>query len=288
MEAGTCVVGALGGPAHRVYTALGPAVDTAGRLEASGGPGTIALGASIARLLTGRARLRETDDGDFELLALTHADRRRGTDPPSSRVTLLRSVDTSSTSPPARHARIFRREGEYWTIAYAGAVFRLRDAKGARYIAMLLGRPREDIHVFDLVAPTGDGLLAEISGDAGVLLDERAKAAYRGRIRELEEELEEAREFADAGRISRAEMEKEALARELSAAVGLGGRDRRAAAATERVRINVTRAIKSTIAKIAESNAELGRYLQTTIRTGGYCSYLPYQSTGAELWEASG
>jgi hypothetical protein len=51
--------------------------------------------------------------------------------------------------------RIFRREGEYWTIVYEGTLFRLRDGKGLRYLAHLLSHPDERIHCADLWSATG-------------------------------------------------------------------------------------------------------------------------------------
>jgi hypothetical protein len=66
-------------------------------------------------------------------------------------------------------------------------------------------------------------------GDAGVLLDATAKAAYRARLAELRAELEEAEGFNDPARAAKARQETEFLVAELARAVGLGGRDRRAA-----------------------------------------------------------
>jgi hypothetical protein len=63
--------------------------------------------------------------------------------------------------------------------------------------------------------------------------------------------------------------------RELSRAVGLGGRDRRAASAAERARINITRAIKAALERIAEHNPALATLLTKSIRTGTFCSYTP-------------
>jgi hypothetical protein len=71
------------------------------------------------------------------------------------------------------------------------------------------------------------------------------------------------------------EDEIETLGRELSRAVGLGGRDRRAASASERARINVTRAIKIALERIAEHNPALATLLTSSIRTGTFCSYAP-------------
>jgi hypothetical protein len=167
---------------------------------------------------------------------------------------------------------VFRREGDYWTIAYGGAVFRLHATKGLEHLARLLLAPGREQHVLDLVAPDREGQLGE---DAGAVLDGTAKLAYRNRLRELDEELERARAFADVGRVERLERELLLLTQQLSAAVGLGGRDRRAASVIERARINVSRAIKSTIGKIGETSTVLARHLRESVRTGTHCSYSP-------------
>jgi hypothetical protein len=57
-------------------------------------------------------------------------------------------------------------------------------------------------------------------GDAGVLLDARAKAAYRARLAELRAELAEAEGFNDPARAARARQELEFLVAELARAVG--------------------------------------------------------------------
>jgi hypothetical protein len=76
-------------------------------------------------------------------------------------------------------------------------------------------------------------------------------------------------------RAAQAEAEREFLARELARAVGLGGRDRRAGAASERARSAVTRAIRQGLSRIREHNRPLGAHLDGTIRTGTYCAYRP-------------
>jgi non-specific serine/threonine protein kinase len=113
------------------------------------------------------------------------------------------------------------------------------------------------------------------AGHAGALLDRRAKAAYRKRLEELDEELSEATSFRDTARVERAEAEKALLARELATAVGLGGRDRKAVASAERFRVNVTRAVKVVVQKIAKADPHLGKHLAASIRTGTFCCYAP-------------
>jgi hypothetical protein len=67
----------------------------------------------------------------------------------------------------------------------------------------------------------------------------------------------------------------QSLAHELAAGTGLGGRDRRASSGSERARVNVTRAIRSAIARIADQSPALGQHMVTTVRTGTFCSYVP-------------
>jgi hypothetical protein len=111
-------------------------------------------------------------------------------------------------------------------------------------------------------------------GDAGALLDPKARAAYEARVRELREEQAEAEQNGDAARATRAGEELDAIGAELARAVGLGGRDRRAASAVERARVNVQRRLRDALERIREHDPELGRHLAFTVKTGTYCSYL--------------
>jgi hypothetical protein len=117
-------------------------------------------------------------------------------------------------------------------------------------------------------------------GDAGELLDGQAKDAYRRRLAEIDNDIERARAAGDAGREAQADEEREFLLRELSRAVGLGGRDRRASSASERARAAVTRAIRQAIARIGDHHQSLGDHLEHTVRTGTYCAYDPDTSVG--------
>lgn len=180
---------------------------------------------------------------------------------------------------------VFRREGEYWSVVFDGRGVRLRDAKGMRHLARLLADPGREFHVLDLVRMeeglsesvdrADPELAADGLGDAGEVLDPQAKAAYRQRLAELEEDLGEAEAWNDAERVSRVKEEIEFLTRELAGAVGLAGRDRKAASAAERARLNVSRAIRAAMGRIAENHPALGEHLDVTVNTGIYCSYTP-------------
>jgi tetratricopeptide (TPR) repeat protein len=116
------------------------------------------------------------------------------------------------------------------------------------------------------------------------MLDEQAKTAYRSRVSELHEELEEAKRLGRADRAEQVEEELDALTRELSRAVGLGGRNRRAASASERARQSVTKSIKSALERIAQLEAALGDHLLRCIKTGNFCVYRPDPGSSV-AWE---
>ena len=190
-------------------------------------------------------------------------------------------------APPSERS-LFRREGTYWTIGFRGPSVRLKDTIGLRYLAELLRHPGRKVHLTELSAcvttatdspQTGVRSLADgLSlgcGDAGEILDSRARAGYRARLEDLREELSEAERNGNAERALGIEQEMEALIRELARAVGFGGRERRAGSEIERLRFSVTKAIKTAIRKIRDADSSLGHHLATTIRTGTFCSYTP-------------
>lgn len=204
---------------------------------------------------------------------------------------------------------VFRKAAGYWTVGYGQSASRLRDTRGLGYIAHLLRHPHTEFHALDLFGgiagqreeeedssqaiqglPDRHGDLEKagihISGptDAGEMLDEQAKAAYRGRVSELHEELEEAKRLGRVDRAEQVEEEIGALTRELSRAVGLGGRNRRAASASERARQSVTKSIKSALERIAQVEAALGDHLLRCVKTGNFCVYRPDPGSSV-AWE---
>jgi tetratricopeptide (TPR) repeat protein len=171
---------------------------------------------------------------------------------------------------------VFRREGDFWCVVFEGHTVRLRDRKGLHYLARLLADPGREFHVLDLVSgETAEAPMFRDGGDAGEMLDAQAKQAYRRRLAEIEEDLEEARTLGDSERAAQADAEREFLVRELARAVGLGGRDRRAGSVSERARASVTRAVRQAMARIREHDAPLGEHLDRAVRTGTYCAYRP-------------
>jgi tetratricopeptide (TPR) repeat protein len=174
---------------------------------------------------------------------------------------------------------VLRREGDHWLVVFDGRSVRVRDLKGLHYLARLVVHPGRELHACDLTG-SADGFAAlggsaEAWEDDAPLLDRQAKDAYRRRLEEIDEDLEQARDQGDEERCVQGELERSILARELARAVGLGGRDRRSGSRAERGRVSVTRALRRAIERLREHHAELAEHLHRSVRTGTYCAYLP-------------
>ena len=175
------------------------------------------------------------------------------------------------------------RTGDLWRITYAGTTVHLPHLKGLDDLATLLARPGREVPALDLAAPLSrtpgaqlrkaDGP-ARIGGDLGELVDSKARTAYVARLRELEQELDEADTVGDAEQAARAQAEFDALSAHLAAAYGLHGA-RRTGDPAERARAAVTARLRSAISRVEQVHRELGRHLTRSVRTGRFCGYHP-------------
>jgi tetratricopeptide (TPR) repeat protein len=178
---------------------------------------------------------------------------------------------------PARWS--LRRDGEDWLLQAGPEHARLRDSRGLHCLRALLAAPGRDIPALDLAAG-GPGLA---TSDAGPLLDDAARDAYRNRIRGLDSELAAADRAGDSVCAERIHHERQALASELRRATGLAGRPRRTSAEAERARVNVTRTLRAAIARIARTAPIAGAHLDSSVRTGIVCRYQPAPG-GPDCW----
>jgi hypothetical protein len=181
----------------------------------------------------------------------------------------------------ARHTAILSTEDRCWVVAWADTRVRLSDTKGLRYLAELLRNPGVERHALDLVdrvegvSPGPMALDRRHLGDAGDLLDARARTAYRHRIEALRSEIDDALETGVEEHAEVLQGELDQLVGQLAQAFGLGGRSRQASSACERARLNVTRALRAATAKLREAMPEAGTALDRRLRTGLYCAYEP-------------
>lgn len=158
-----------------------------------------------------------------------------------------------------------------------------------RLLAVLLGDPGREFHARDLLQMSGcSGTNArrgaattsdvrDLVCEAGLdqLLDARAKREYMEEVGSLREQIEEAASFNDTVKEGLLRERLQFFGEVLSAALGLGGRNRPVCDPEERARQNVRKNIKAAIDLIGDSNPSLGHHLDTHVKTGRFCSYHP-------------
>jgi hypothetical protein len=247
----------------RVYAALAPSDQV---LRSWGMIAFIVDGTRVSALAALAARLGRARDAEAHATTDREVASRPGIAVPAARL-----VAAVSAPAPTSPRLVLRAEGETWAIVFGGTTTRIKDGRGVRMIARLVERTGDEIHALELAGDTG----ASDRGDAGELLDHAARDAYRRRLDELDALVEDAVARGDAARLAATTREREMLVAELSRAVGLGGRVRRAGGADERARVNVQRRIADAIRRIREHDAVIGDHLARAIRTGMFCRYDP-------------
>ncbi|MEU1271995.1 AAA family ATPase [Streptomyces sp. NPDC005799] len=265
-SAGGAVDDAAGG------TPGGGAVEGAGRgASASGGVEGAVSGASVGGAVAGVSRTPPRE-------VPPHPSRDAQPHPPR---------DAVPPAPPV--TPLFHREGPLWHLRYAGRDVRIPDSKGLHDIAVLLARPGTPVPAVELASPGVSEAVGERSaglhaeGDTGEVIDATARTAYRRRLRELEEEARDADAAGDADHSARIAVERDALVAQLAAAYGIGGRVRRTGSPAERARTAVTARVRAAVRRIGEVHPELGRHLETALRTGTLCVYRPEDPPAWEL-----
>jgi pimeloyl-ACP methyl ester carboxylesterase len=173
---------------------------------------------------------------------------------------------------PASDVAELLRDGEIWTIRFAGRVARLASAKGIEDIAFLLGRKGEEVHVLALLG------VPDPATGRDAALDRTALASYRRRLAAIDADLD----GADHARRERLVAEREALLRRVAADTGLGGRPRGLNDPAERARKTVTARIRDAIRRIQAVHPALGAHLSQSVATGLQCSY-----RGSVRWTVS-
>jgi hypothetical protein len=189
--------------------------------------------------------------------------------------------ETRPTEPTADY--LFRRRGQVWVVRFAGGPEQiLLPSKGAAYLHQLLSRPNTAVTSADLASRVARRRREFALGDAGERADPEALAAYRARLDELQEELQEARTNNDPGAADRIQAELETLRDEIRRATGLGKRLRKVADDRERVRKAVGAAIGRAIQDVREFDPAMAEHLKQRVRCGLHPCYV---GDGAIRWE---
>ncbi len=211
-------------------------------------------------------------DGERVVLSLSEIDWLEG-----DRSTLIKTIADilreHPRAPEQTEQRIFRKEGDYWSIRFECKTIRLKDGKGTQYLSYLLNEEGRDFSATDLIQAVSGNLQVTVRSSAGEVLDDQAMSEYRARAESLQAEIAEARKFNDTGRVERLQDELESLAGQITSATGLGGRRRSVGDSLDRARKAVSMAIVRTIAQIKNADPALGRHLDKHVARGAFLSY---------------
>jgi tetratricopeptide (TPR) repeat protein len=163
------------------------------------------------------------------------------------------------------------RDGSRWRLTRHGRAVLVPDLVGMRYLARLVANPGAEIPALDLV--TEFDHTAQPTNHT--VLDDRARAAYARRARELTEELAAARDDADRTRVARLELELDTLTEEIERQTGINGRPRHFDGPAERARTAVRKAITRAIDAVEAVEPAAAATLRAAVTTGYRCVYLP-------------
>ncbi|MFN2555782.1 MAG: AAA family ATPase [Nitriliruptorales bacterium] len=183
---------------------------------------------------------------------------------------------------------VIRREADVWLLRFEGEEARVEDSKGMADIARLLANPGKEFHVLEFVAEPVHSHDKQTEspderGQAAARNEESARAGYRRRLAELEQEIEQAETLGDPELSSRAQVDRQAVLAQLTTSYGIARSLRSVGNPTERARTTISSRIRTALARIDRAHPALGAHLDHSIRLGTFCSYSPERAVSWAL-----
>jgi len=209
-------------------------------------------------------------------------------------------LELSAKLQPANQAPLcnsFVLLGDYWNITFNQKTVTVNNTKGIRYIEYLIRNKGKEVHVSELfyaINPkdtslpnkllsgmseeqlAAEGFSLGVLDDSFELLDKDAIELLKLRIEQLDDQIEDTKEFGEFEKQEKLEAEKDQIIARRSADLGLGGKSRSSNSAVERVRKSVEKRIRTDIAKLQKTFPEFADHIQA-IKTGTSCQYKPDQ-----------
>jgi hypothetical protein len=187
----------------------------------------------------------------------------------------VRQVENPPRNEKAAEKNIFRKEGTIWTLRYDGRTKRLNNLKGLTYISYLLGSPRQEFHVSEIIKAAENPTKKTLSFSSGEISTRKTTDNYRKRLAGIQIEMEEAKKSEELVLFQELLREKEALEKEIMQAFGMGGKLKKNPDETRRDAKAVSGAIYRSLGAINKTHLDLWRHLNNTISLGEFLSYTP-------------
>lgn len=239
----------------------GPSIVLAPTLRFSGGAATEGLRQRGAALLALEDVVLQSDEGKLV-----------------SAGTLPEMLGAGASPDPAAavgaHRNVFRREQDFWIMAFQGKAVRLRHIVGFDYLAELLRQPGAEVEALSLAGRAEPEAEAVVVSAGLEVADEKTLREVRSALSIRRSELAAipAKDWPTRGRLQEEIAKLEGY---LSQAEARNGRARRTGGSAQRARTAVTNAIVRAIQNIEKEHKDLGAYLQASVRTGTTLLYLP-------------
>lgn len=190
---------------------------------------------------------------------------------------------------PAERPRL-ERHGKAWFVAFGGEKALVDHSVGMTRLARLLKAPGQELLVLDLVAWTSPGKGdrragageatsgrggLQGSGRLGERVDAAARRAYEARADALRERRADAEAAGDAVGVAEVDAEMDALASEVVAGAGKGGKARAVPDEHEQARQAVSHSLRKALAAVAGDLPALRAHLDESLHLGLRCAYEP-------------
>ncbi|TWT51075.1 hypothetical protein Pla22_38510 [Rubripirellula amarantea] len=176
----------------------------------------------------------------------------------------------------------FRRDDDFWWVAFNTKPRPVKDSTGMPYIACLLMRPNEVLTAMHLEALESGLHELTRTGTRGEQTDKETLRDSHERLKAIANELDDAIEFNDVAAITALQTEREDILGYVNKATGLAGNIKDNADA-KRSGDSVSRAIRRAFTEIDKKCPEAAEHLRTHIQTGIDLLYSPPEVTDWHL-----
>lgn len=190
---------------------------------------------------------------------------------------------------PAERPRL-ERHGRAWFVAFGGEKGLVDHSVGMTRLARLLKAPGQELLALDLVAWSGPGKGDRRAGDGepvsgsgelrgsgrlGARTDAEARRNYEAWAEALRERRADAEAAGDAVGVAEADAEMDALASEVVASAGKGGKVRTVPDEHEQARQAVSHSLRKALVAVAGDLPGLRAHLDESLHLGLRCAYEP-------------
>jgi len=188
------------------------------------------------------------------------------------------AVDDDSSdgnaSPWTGGENMFVPHGDMWLVRFRGGqIYPLKDQRGMSHIHTLLQHPGDVICTNALTSIADGQPVAEDALQISLDADQDAVNSIKGVVQQLQDELEEAKEFCNDDDVARIEAELEQYGAWLAQETRRGGKAGRELKAIKKSRDRVTKAIRLALAGIKKHSAPLAAHLDDELDRGHLMRY---------------